>query len=282
MFFSTRPSLAELQEATLSGVAEAVYPLVEQRPASMPAGGSQQQTAFTQQVPRRLPSSGSGSLLSRRFTFYYWSVQSEDCFSIDCFLTDHAIPTPPKTDHAVSPLRGRAATQVVRAAKQLIIVHSPKHISKLVITDDTTDLALAGLVLDREGFLKTPTVRVGNTVVIGYATSVFKSSLFFGNGSPTATKKASRIKRLRRGASQSLVAPFKAIQKSMTSEHGAELQQLENDSNLQPKTPKTPKSPKTKRQKVTSHLMTSPPLSPAAAWAVGVASPPLSPSICRF
>src|SRR3989338_4655398 len=170
MFFSTRPSLAELQEATLSGVAEAVYPLVEQRPASMPAGGSQQQTAFTQQVPRRLPSSGSGSLLSRRFTFYYWSVQSEDCFSIDCFLTDHAIPTPPKTDHAVSPLRGRAATQVVRAAKQLIIVHSPKHISKLVITDDTTDLALASLVLDREGFLKTPTVRVGNTVVTGSAT----------------------------------------------------------------------------------------------------------------
>ena len=211
-----------------------------------------------------MPSSGSAGQISRKFNFYYWSADSEECYSADRFLSDNAIPCPTKTDHAASPIRGRAAVQIARNSRKLIIIHG-RETSKLAITAEIPDQVLAGLLLDRDGYLRVPCVRVGGAVVVGFSEAVYRSSLFFGNASPTASKKQTRMQRLTRGAGSSLMAPLKAIGKTFQGGAGEEAHEAEENHGNGARTPK--------RQRVTSKVVTS----PAAAWAVGVASPPLSP-----
>jgi arsenate reductase-like glutaredoxin family protein len=106
-----------------------------------------------------------------------WSYHRKNCASCAKtaeFLSEHSIPIVKQVDARKTELVEADALQLIRDVTQLYVTRGTKVVHFDLTAERPDDAALLQMLIGRSGKLRAPTVKIGQTVIVGFDQSTYR------------------------------------------------------------------------------------------------------------
>jgi arsenate reductase-like glutaredoxin family protein len=106
-----------------------------------------------------------------------WNYHRKNCASCAKtaeFLADHGIPVETQVDARSTPLVEADALQLISDVNTLYVTRGTKVVYFDLKQDRPDDQVLLQMLIGRSGKLRAPTVKVGQTVIVGFDQSIYE------------------------------------------------------------------------------------------------------------